>query len=103
MTVQARPALRALRQGGGRLKGRGLQIIQPQFEILDGGSGGDGELDLERAQESQSLEVGRIVPIYESAGTAKLTSRWFRRIIHGALENLATQIPDGFPPRSAVA
>jgi ATP-dependent DNA helicase RecG len=78
-------------------KGRGLQINQPQFEVLDGG-GGDGELDLESAQDIESLEVGRIVPIYESAANAKLTSRWFRRIIHGALENLAAQIPDGLPP-----
>src|SRR5262249_33163107 len=30
-------------------KGRGLQISQPQFEVLDGGR--DGELDLETAQE----------------------------------------------------
>ena len=58
----------------------------------------DGELDLESAQDIESLEVGRIVPIYESAANTKLTSRWFRRIIHGALENLATQIPDGLPP-----
>jgi ATP-dependent DNA helicase RecG len=77
-------------------KGRGLQINQPQFEILNGA--GDGELDLESAQDVESLEVGRIVPIYESAASAKLTSRWFRRIIHGALENLAPQIPDGVPP-----
>src|SRR5262245_9177144 len=77
-------------------KGRGLQINQPQFEILNGA--GEGELDLESAQEVESLEVGRIVPIYESAASAKLTSRWFRRIIHGALENLAAQIPDGVPP-----
>src|SRR5262249_21373290 len=81
-------------------KGRGLQINQPQFELLDGAS--DGELDLETAQQEirdvESLEVGRIVPIYESAANTKLNSRWFRRIIHGALENLAAEIPDGVPP-----
>jgi ATP-dependent DNA helicase RecG len=77
-------------------KGRGLQINQPQFELLDGG--GEGELDLESAQDVESLEVGRIVPIYESTANNKLTSRWFRRIIYGALENLAPQIPDGVPP-----
>jgi len=77
-------------------KGRGLQITQPQFELLDGG--GEGELDLESARDIESLEVGRIVPIYESAANTKLTSRWFRRIIYGALQNLAQQIPDGLPP-----
>jgi ATP-dependent DNA helicase RecG len=75
-------------------KSRGLQITQPQFELLDGG---DGELDLESAKDIESLEVGRIVPIYESAANNKLTSRWFRRIIYGALQNLAQQIPDGLP------
>src|SRR5215471_7805174 len=75
-------------------KGRGLQIAQPQFEILNGSREGDGELDLESAQDVESLEVGCIVPIYESAANAKLTSRWFRRVIHGALKNLAPQIPD---------
>jgi ATP-dependent DNA helicase RecG len=78
-------------------KGRGLQINQPQFEVLDGG-GGEGELDLETAKEVESLEVGRIVPIYEATANNKLTSRWFRRIIHGALQNLAPQIADGIPP-----
>jgi ATP-dependent DNA helicase RecG len=77
-------------------KGRGLQITQPQFELLD--EGGEGELDLESAKDIESLEVGRIVPIYESAANAKLTSRWFRRIIYGALQNLHQQIPDGLPP-----
>jgi ATP-dependent DNA helicase RecG len=78
-------------------KSRGLQITQPQFELLDGG-GGEDQLDLEAVKDIESLEVGRIVPIYESAANAKLTSRWFRRIIHGALENLAADIPDGIPP-----
>jgi ATP-dependent DNA helicase RecG len=46
----------------------------------------------------ESLETGRIVPIYETAGHGKLTSRWFRRIIHNGLEDLAPEIPDGIPP-----
>ncbi|HLK35073.1 MAG TPA: DEAD/DEAH box helicase, partial [Terriglobales bacterium] len=67
----------------------GLQIIQPQFEILnENGDGGDGI--------AQSLEIGRIVPIYESAANGKLTSRWFRRIIHGVLNDLA-QLPETLP------
>ncbi len=70
-------------------KGDGLQIVQPQFEII-----GESQDD---AAEIESLEVGRIVPIYESAASARLTSRWFRRTIHGALQNLAPAIPDGLP------
>jgi len=78
-------------------KSRGLQITQPQFELLND-AGGEGDLDLESAKDIESLEVGRIVPIYESAANTKLTSRWFRRIIYGALQNLSEQIPDGLPP-----
>ena len=43
----------------------------------------------------QSLEVGRIVPIYE--GTGRLTTRWFRRIIHSALEAIDPNLPDPIP------
>ena len=75
-------------------KGRGLQITQPQFEVLDDGQ---GELEGGDPGELESLEVGRIVPIYETTAGGKLTSRWFRRVIHGALEKVASQIPDGLP------
>src|SRR5262249_52181446 len=78
-------------------KGRGLQINQPQFELLNDAAG-DGDLDAEDLKDVESLEVGRIVPIYESAANTRLNSRWFRRIVHGALENLAPEIPDGVPP-----
>lgn len=65
-------------------RGRGgLQIIQPQFEIL-----GEAEDDSAEARAAASLEIGRIVPIYESAAHGKLTSRWFRRIVRFALEQL---------------
>src|SRR5215467_4357709 len=79
-------------------KGRGLQIQQPQFELLDGSAEGEDQPDLENTKEFESLEVGRIVPIYESAASGKLTSRWFRRTVYGALQNLAAEIPDGLPP-----
>jgi ATP-dependent DNA helicase RecG len=78
-----------------------LQLIQPQFEIL-GDSGEDGSTDAaeQRAADQRaadSLEIGRIVPIYESAGQGRLTSRWFRRIIRTALDNLTPDIPDLIP------
>jgi len=40
-----------------------------------------------RKKAAASLEIGRIVPIYESTGQGKLTPRWFRRTIRFALEN----------------
>jgi len=71
-----------------------LQIVQPQFEIL-GDASEDGEADDSKA--AMSLEVGRIVPIYESAGQGKLTARWFRRIIRSTLESLTPDLPDSIP------
>jgi ATP-dependent DNA helicase RecG len=68
-----------------------LQLIQPQFEIL---AEADGDAEQKAAE---SLEIGRIVPIYESAGQGKLTARWFRRIIHSTLENLAPELPEAIP------
>ncbi|HUB01441.1 MAG TPA: ATP-dependent DNA helicase RecG, partial [Terriglobales bacterium] len=65
----------------------GLQIVQPQFEIL-GDATEEGGADEAEKKAAASLEVGRIVPIYESAGQGKLTPRWFRRIIRGALESI---------------
>jgi ATP-dependent DNA helicase RecG len=70
-----------------------IQLVQPQFEILGDSAGedaGDGKL-------AASLEVGRVVPIYESAGNGRLTSRWFRRVIHTVLENLPPELPDPIP------
>ena len=68
-----------------------LELRQPQFEII-----GEGEDEAEK-KIAQSLEIGRIVPIYESAGQGRLTSRWFRRVVHGALENLTPELPEAIP------
>jgi ATP-dependent DNA helicase RecG len=74
----------------------GLQIMQPQFEIL-GDINEEGGADEAEKKAAASLEIGRIVPIYESTGQGKLTPRWFRRIIRGALENLSPDVPDPIP------
>jgi ATP-dependent DNA helicase RecG len=73
-----------------------LQIVQPQFEIL-GDTSDDGGADAADHKLAASLEVGRIVPIYESAGQGRLTARWFRRIIRAALENMPADLPDSIP------
>jgi ATP-dependent DNA helicase RecG len=73
---------------------RELQIVQPQFEILGEAteSGGGAE-----KKASESLEIGRIVPIYESIGQGKLTPRFFRRIIRTALDDLNPGLPEPIP------
>jgi ATP-dependent DNA helicase RecG len=68
------------RSSAGRFK-----MIQPQFEILPA----HGDPDVEFAM----LEVGRIVPVYESLGGttawgAKLGSKWLRRVIWALFEEL---------------
>ena len=62
-----------------------LQIVQPQFEILP-----------ENEPESgNSIEVGRVVPIYE--GMANLGTRAIRRLIWTALASLGDNLPDRLP------
>jgi ATP-dependent DNA helicase RecG len=63
-----------------------LQIVQPQFEIL-------------RENESEggnSIEVERIVPIYEAI--ARLGTRVIRRLVWTAVESLGDNLPDRLPP-----
>lgn len=65
-----------------------FKMIQPQFEILP-------RLDSPEA-DFVSLEVGRIVPVYEFLGGttawgAKLTSRWLRRVVWSLLEELSEE------------
>ncbi len=67
-----------------------LQIVQPQFEML-----GDAEAADDKA--AASLEVGRIVPIYESAGQGRVTARWFRRVIRTALDDLTPDLAETIP------
>jgi ATP-dependent DNA helicase RecG len=69
-----------------------LQIVQPQFEML-GDAGGNGAED----KAAVSLEVGRIVPIYESAGQGRVTARWFRRVIRTALDDLTPDLAETIP------
>src|SRR5207302_1717078 len=63
-------------------------MIQPQFEILPAHGGPDAEYSM--------LEVGRIVPVYESLGGttawgAKLGSKWLRRVIWSLFEELRVE------------
>ncbi len=74
-------------------RSRELQIIQPQFEVL--GEPGDGGNNGAEKKAAESLEIGRIVPIYEATG--RLTSKWFRRIIRTALDNLTPDLPEAIP------
>jgi ATP-dependent DNA helicase RecG len=67
-----------------------LKMIQPQFELLPD-EGADAETRL--------LEVGRITPVYESLGGARLASRWQRRTIFHLLEGVRGAVPECLPVR----
>jgi ATP-dependent DNA helicase RecG len=58
-------------------------FFNPEFEVIDEGDG------------LTSLDIGRIVPIYEEA--AGITSRQFRRIVSSALNQLGDDIEDPLP------
>src|SRR5208282_3717637 len=62
-----------------------LQIVQPQFEILPENEPEGGT----------SIEVGRVVPIYEGMGN--LGTRAIRRLISTALASLGDNLPDRLP------
>ena len=65
-----------------------FKMIQPQFEILP--APGDADADF------SMLEVGRIVPVYETLGGttawgAKLGSKWLRRVIWSLFDEFEKQ------------
>ncbi len=62
-----------------------LEILQPQFEILPEKESEGGD----------SIEVGRVVPIYEGMGN--LGTRAIRRLIWTALDSLGDNLPDRLP------
>ncbi len=65
-----------------------FKMMQPQFEILP---------DSSDDAETQLLEVGRITPVYESLGGARLASRWQRKVIFNLLENMRGNVPECLP------
>src|SRR5256885_12930066 len=59
-----------------------LQILNPQFEILDD-------------EEGETIHTGRIVPVYEKTGA--VTPKMQRRLVHEALQRLPPDVPDLLP------
>ena len=65
-----------------------LKMIQPQWELLP---------DSTDDPETLLLEVGRITPVYESLGGARLASRWQRKVIFRLLEQMRGAVPECLP------
>ncbi|MEQ1870646.1 MAG: ATP-dependent DNA helicase RecG [Vicinamibacterales bacterium] len=60
----------------------GLQLTNPQYEIIED-------------EDGETLHTGRIVPVYEKAGT--LTAKIQRRLIHDALDRVTPEMSDPLP------
>jgi ATP-dependent DNA helicase RecG len=69
--------------GPAEMRGHGgLQLTNPQYEILDD-------------EEGETIHTGRIVPVYEKTGS--VTAKMQRRLVHDALEQVPTDLPDPLP------
>ncbi len=62
--------------------GGALQILNPQFEILDD-------------EDGETIHTGRVVPVYEKTGA--ITPKMQRRLVFDALQNLPPDLPDPLP------
>ena len=91
------PHQRVILFGKLELTSHGLQLQNPQYEILrgddDAAAGGPGPVPTDS---DETLHTGRIVPIYEKTG--QLTAKVQRALVHQALAQLPPQLPDPLPP-----
>ena len=85
------PHQRVILFGRLELTSHGMQMQNPQYEILK--ADGDGEAAGE--SDDETLHTGRIVPIYEKTGT--LTTKMQRVIVHQALSALPAAVVDPLP------
>jgi ATP-dependent DNA helicase RecG len=84
------PHQRVILFGRLELTSHGMQIQNPQYEILKAEADGEGT-----ESDDETLHTGRIVPIYEKTGM--LTTKMQRAIVHQALSALPPTIADPLP------
>jgi ATP-dependent DNA helicase RecG len=89
-----KPHQRVILYGKLELSSHGLQLQNPQYEVLpqasDQADAGDATL-----HDDDTLHTGRIVPIYEKTGT--VTTKMQRVLVHHALAQLPDVLPDPLP------
>ena len=74
---------------------RGLQITDPEFEILAAPAGSTEEAGEDEGEAPAMLHTGRIVPVYERTGS--VTTNMQRRFVHQALQMLPSTLFDPVP------
>jgi ATP-dependent DNA helicase RecG len=92
------PRQRVILFGKLELSSHGLQMQNPQYEILaedeiSSASNLSGDPPINK--EEDLLHTGRIVPIYEKTGT--VTTKMQRVLVHNALAQLPDVLPDPLP------
>ncbi len=90
-----RPHQRVILFGRLELTSHGLQMQNPQYEILQSGGEEEGGGEPFRPGDEETLHTGRIVPVYEKTG--HLTAKMQRVLVHHALDQLPSQVPDPLP------
>ncbi|HEY0875497.1 MAG TPA: OB-fold nucleic acid binding domain-containing protein [Vicinamibacterales bacterium] len=91
-----RPHQRVILFGKLELTSHGLQLQNPQYEIVREDEAGE-ETPEHRpgGQDDETMHTGRIVPIYEKTG--HLTAKVQRALVHQALTQLPDRLPDPLP------
>ena len=87
------PRQRVILFGKLELTSHGLQLQNPQYEVLRGEGAADPAS--RESVEDDTLHTGRIVPVYEKTGN--LTTKMQRVLVHEALTQLPETLPDPIP------
>ena len=87
------PRQRVILFGKLELTSHGLQLQNPQYEVLRGEGAADSAS--RDSVEDDTLHTGRIVPVYEKTGN--LTTKMQRVLVHEALTQLPETLPDPIP------
>jgi ATP-dependent DNA helicase RecG len=87
-----KPHQRVILFGRLELSSHGLQLQNPQYEVLRSEEGPEGPAP----GDEDTVHTGRIVPVYEKTGT--LTAKMQRTLVHHALASLPASVPDPLPP-----
>jgi ATP-dependent DNA helicase RecG len=96
-----KPHQRVILYGRLELSAHGLQLQNPQYELVRAADAdadeeaGEGDGDGAPAAEAEGIHTGRIVPVYEKTGT--LTTKMQRTLVHQALAQLPAELPDPLP------
>ena len=89
-----RPHQRVVLYGKLELTSHGLQLPNPQYEVVGAADAGEGEAASE-LPDGEGLHTGRIVPVYEKTG--HLTTKVQRALVHQALLHIPPELPDPLP------